>query len=97
MLVLTTVTEDSAVGKLTSHYSSWLRLKRSIAWILRAKDILMLKSRKGKEKVITFKPFLHQEPLTVKELDRADMEIGQYCQQRSFQSEISALKKGEQC
>lgn len=96
MLVLSTVTEDSAVGRLISHYSSWLRLKRAIAWILRAKDILMLKSRKGREKVITVKPSLHQEPLTVEELNRAEMEIVQYCQQCSFQSEISALKKGEQ-
>ncbi len=88
MLVLATVTEDSAMGKLISHYSNWLRLKRAIAWILRAKDILMLKSRKEKEKVITFKPPLQQEPLTVEELNRAEMEIVQYCQQCSFQSEI---------
>lgn len=32
----------------------------------------------------------------MEELNRVEMEIVQYCQQCSFQSEISALKKGEQ-
>ena len=93
VLVLSTLTEDSSMEKLVNHYSSWLRLKRAIAWILRTKDILMLKRKKEKN---TFRPNLHQGPLTVEELSRAEMEIIKYCQQCSFQSEISALKGGKQ-
>lgn len=97
MLVLSAVAKDPcAIGKLASHYSSWVKLKRAIAWILRAKDILILKSCKRKETVATCKPSLHQGPLTVEELNRAEMEIIQYCQRCSFQSEISALRRGEQ-
>lgn len=97
MLVLSALAKDPCViRKLVSHYSSWVKLKRAIAWILRAKDILILKSWKRKETVAACKPSLHQGPLTVEELNRAEMEIIQYCQRCSFQSEISALRRGEQ-
>lgn len=78
-MVLSTITEAScAVGKLISHYSSWWRLKRAIAWILRVKNHLMSTTNKRKGTKVKVKAPSRQGPLTVEQLNGTEMEIVQY-------------------
>ena len=66
-LVYTTVVEPDIVGELIQRYSSWHRLKKAIAWILRFKSYLKCHSySKG--------------PLTVEELRQAERAIILYTQ-----------------
>ena len=65
-----------------SRFSTWYKLKRSVAWILRISDKLQRKK-------ITFKP------ISVDELDRAEKAIIQCIQQESFAEEITRLRSSK--
>ncbi len=40
--------EDDVISRLINHFSSWFRLKRAVAWILRFKNLLLSLSQKRK-------------------------------------------------
>ncbi len=66
------------VDTLLARFSSWYSLKKAIAWILRAKSILLHKIRKGDQ---VSKPCGN---LSVSEILAADKEIVRYIQMKSF-------------
>ncbi|XP_033118371.1 uncharacterized protein LOC117117984 [Anneissia japonica] len=78
--------EDSAhiLNILISRYASWTKLKRTIAWLLRFKSFIVLKKRKGLDK-------LSCVDLTVGEVQEAELEILKYVQSTHLSS-LSALK-----
>jgi hypothetical protein len=72
---------------LMDHFSDFFRLKRAVAWILRAKFVLLSKV-KGKS--------LHLSPdITPSEMQNAEVEILLHAQLTSFPSEIALLSAGK--
>ena len=76
------------VQKLTEHYSSWYRLKKAVAWLMRARCLLQAKVR-GK-----MKPSENDftGSLTVDELQAAANLIIKTTQQQEFGEEIASLE-----
>lgn len=105
----TTVQESTdAMQQLTEYYSSWIRLKKAVAWLTRVKGILLNLSKKRKEtdelykdqeqvnkEITRYKKSLKQTYLTLDDLQHAELDIIRHCQQRKFQEEMSALQRKE--
>ena len=71
-------TKQSTLDLLFCRYSSWTRLQKAVAWILRLKSKLLRKS-------------IPAGPLTVDELEEAEHAIFSAVQHSEFKSEISSL------
>jgi hypothetical protein len=85
------VTMDAVLER----FSSWERLKRFVAWILRYRANLRkatTRSRKTESTTRSSNPEI--EPLTVEEMLFAEKEIVKYVQGRSYQEELSRLNYG---
>lgn len=110
ILVNTTNVKEStdAVQQLTEYFSSWIHLKKAVAWLTRVKDTLVNLSKKRKEinglhkdqqtvnrEMTNYKKSFKQTYLTVDDLRRAELDIIRHCQQTKFQEEMSALQKKE--
>ena len=67
--------ENDVLGRIISNFSSWFRLKKFIAWILRYRLKLLQSSRRRKEGVdkqlVKGKP----EPISVEEIKTAEVDI----------------------
>ncbi|XP_046556878.1 uncharacterized protein LOC124266109 [Haliotis rubra] len=81
---------DLCTDQLLKNYSSWYRLKKAVAWILRLKKCLMdrvnEKQVNGKQKTK-----LSLEPLSVSEMKHAEMAIIKYVQRSAFPVEVEFL------
>jgi hypothetical protein len=76
-----TVVHDTPVDKLFSHFSSWNKLKRIVAWILRAKDYLISRI-KGEVQKGSRDP--KPKCLTLMELRKSEDAIVKYEQEKYF-------------
>ncbi|KAK0142198.1 hypothetical protein N1851_020135 [Merluccius polli] len=110
ILVNATTVEESTdvMQQLTEYFSSWIRLKKAVAWLIRVKGTLVNLSKKTKEinelykdqeqvnkEMTRYKKSLKQTYLTLDDLRQAERDIIRHCQQRKFQEEISALQRKE--
>ena len=110
VLVNATTVEEStdAMHELIEYFSSWIHLKKAVAWLSRVKVTLKNLSKKRKEmnglfkdeqrvnkEMLSYKRGLEKTYLTVDDLRQAELDIISHCQQRKFQEEISALKRNE--
>lgn len=98
--------EERPTDKLINHFSDWLRLKVSVAWILKVKDALKLKVQKGKDSKEDRKRQIAtgrytrlvkesmKESSTVDDMKRAENAILTYVQRHSFPQENSMLQEG---
>lgn len=97
--------EDDAVMSLINRSSSWRRLTRVMAWILRLRTLLWSK-RKRREvtggasqlasDVTAHKDVLDKEKcLSLEEIKEAELEIIKFSQRRKFPEEFSCLQRGE--
>lgn len=101
---------EDVVLEFLHYFSSWFKLKRAVAWMLKVKSILLQLCRKRKELCAVktqpeverdmegFKDSLFQgdtNKLTVENLAKAEEAIIRYCQRKTFPKEISALSKGQ--
>ncbi|KAK0152982.1 hypothetical protein N1851_005349 [Merluccius polli] len=98
---LTNAAEDvHAVDKLINHYSSWYRLKRAVAWVLKLKDLLLQCCKKKKEQTNvklnkqSDKSMKTSTSFTCEDLMQAETEIIKFSQNQRFKEEISMLAKG---
>jgi len=78
---------EAHTDKLINHFSSWYKLKKSTAWLLRYKSYIMSKHRKEKKQENCY-----QVPLSVEELQQAEIEIIKYEQRKYYNEEITRLK-----
>ena len=70
------------IDVLAKYYSSWYKLKRAVAWLLRLKSVLRKqKTSKG--------------GLTVDEINQAQIVIVKHAQQKAYSKEISRLTDGK--
>ncbi|KAK7896104.1 hypothetical protein WMY93_021429 [Mugilogobius chulae] len=98
------------IQEFLQYFSSWFRLKKAVAWILKVRSTLLELCRKRKElhatksqpevekEMISFKKSLFQTDtnnLTVNDLTAAEQEIIRYCQAKAFGKELVALKLGQ--
>ncbi|XP_077073702.1 uncharacterized protein LOC143724510 [Siphateles boraxobius] len=108
ILVNAITAEEStdAMQQLIQYYSSWIHLKKAVAWLIRLKGTLVNLSRKRKEmnglysdqqrvnrEMLSYKKNLKQTYLTVDNLRQAETDIIGHCQQSLFHEEISALRR----
>lgn len=98
-----TIHSDNPLSQLIHYFSSWRKLKTSVAWLLELKERLLLLSRKRKEYVVNqnenvekeikkFKAALGKSNLTPERLEEAEKAIIQFAQNQRFSTEISSLK-----
>lgn len=106
MHAITTTMRNDSVESLLQHFSSWHKLKKTVAWILRIKQELRERvwSTKGKtsndpsmevkDGISTKKSNLHKKgiaALTTKDLRNAEEAIVKYVQRSTFDEEIKVL------
>jgi len=81
------------LNKLFERYSSWYKLKRIVAWIIKVKDQLL--KRVHKKHGIDHEGKLSEIPhLTVHDLNEAENAIIKVVQLQAFRKEIDALETG---
>ncbi|KAL2102341.1 hypothetical protein ACEWY4_001509 [Coilia grayii] len=85
--------ETNATSSLIQYFSSWKKLLKAVAWLLKLKHILLLRSQKDDLKV-TFTKKGEQQSLTIDDLDNAEKAIICYQQQCHFSAELNLLRKG---
>ncbi|XP_006812352.1 uncharacterized protein LOC102804307 [Saccoglossus kowalevskii] len=78
------VRRDCSVSYLMNHFSSWPKLIKVVAWILRWKHIV-----KSKGKGVA-------GPISVEEWKGAEISIVKYIQQQSYAAEVQSLRNGQQ-
>lgn len=92
---------SNATDKLMLHFSSWIKLKRAVAWFLKLKRLLMELRMKRKEmsasneehKMEDFKKKMKRMDLTCADLNEAESEIVKYVQMQYFKEDIMTLKE----
>ena len=99
--VITTQTdgENGTLGRIISYFSSWFRLKKFIAWILRYRLKLLQSCRRRKEGVVRQLVNGKPEPISVEEMKAAEVEIFKHVQKQSFIEELRLARneKKEMC
>lgn len=80
--------EANAASSLIQYFSSWRKLRTAVAWLLKLKNFLLLRSRKDKDNM-TSKIKSEQQCLTVDDLDEAEKAIICYEQQCHFKPELA--------
>ncbi|XP_071834278.1 uncharacterized protein [Apostichopus japonicus] len=78
-------TTNGVVARLLEKYSSWTRLKRGVAWILRYKEYLVARYR-GKQPC-------KETVLSLQELKEAELAVIKYVQQKAFHEELHLLRQ----
>ena len=84
-----TILVNDNLDDLLRHYLSWLKLQRSVAWLLRFKQYLQ--SKVGRQTTIAA-----ESHLTIGELDCATKEIIKVVQREPFSKELAILKREAQ-
>ncbi|XP_068689236.1 uncharacterized protein [Montipora foliosa] len=83
------------IEQMIQYFSSWFKLKKHIAWILRYRSKLLSGSQKTKKKQeITFSSEAPM-PIAAEEIQCAEIEIVKYVQRRCFAGEVSSSKSSK--
>ena len=77
----TKVDNDDPIETLVKSTSSWYRLRRKVAWLLKVKDSLRTKSKL-------------ETSLTLEDIQKAELIIFQYVQRVAYSKELSDIPKG---
>ncbi|KAJ8364798.1 hypothetical protein SKAU_G00136290 [Synaphobranchus kaupii] len=80
------------------HFSSWDKLIRSAAWLLKFKGTLKhlsLQRKAGHSLYTSVKSDLAGQKLSVKDLAEAEESLVSYIQQQSFRDEVTSLEKSQ--
>jgi hypothetical protein len=80
------------VEQFIERFSSWSRLKRVFAWILRYKRNLSLLCQSRRQERSEFHPSTEILPISLTELVNAEIEILKLVQQNCFKDELSRLQ-----
>ena len=77
--------QHNAVDKLLSHFSSWFRLQRAVAWILRCRQYLRSKVQGNTCDV--------KKPLNTTDMNTAEEAIVRYIQRQAFPNEYKVFQE----
>ena len=87
--------ESARVSEIFERFSSWLQLKRIVAWIIGYKNLLRNAVEKRKQgEQLQFLCKNKASPLSVKEMEDSEREIIKAVQIHSFHEELMSLKTG---
>ena len=89
----TTNTDKSMLEVMFKRFSSWERLKKFIAWLLRYRTNLRTARTRRKGETICKRKESAIMPISVDEMIQAEKEIVRHVQGNNFQEEISGLRK----
>lgn len=78
-------TQEDIIDQLIHRHSSWTKLKRAVAWLLRYKGYLLAKARK--QTLVR-----GEEKLSVQELNNAERSIIRFAQRQEYREEIRRLQ-----
>ncbi|XP_065926161.1 uncharacterized protein [Magallana gigas] len=79
-----------SVERLLNYHSSWYKLKKGVAWILKIKKKLFLRTQRKTQ----LENQAAETCLSAEDLQEAEVAILKFIQIKSFASEIEELKKG---
>ena len=79
-----TTTEVQPLDRLILRYSSWYKLRRAVAYLIRLKVFLMTR-------LFANQPTQRQGPLILEEMKNAEKDIIKYTQRQAFPDEVVAL------
>ena len=89
-------TETAPLDRIIQSRSSWYRLKKLVAWILRYRSKLLSACRRRKQGLTEDLVVEKAESITVEEMNFAEREILKYTQRRAFSKELSYLQNQSQ-
>ena len=92
-LVASAVLSSSALADRFQKFSSWHRLKKSIAWILRYRNNLLMATKVRKVTGQPKSPDRKQSLITIEEMKNAEKAILKIVQQAAYPMEFSELGK----
>ena len=81
--------------EIIERFSSWCRVKRVFAWILRYRRNLCLRAQSRKQDQTDPRTLSQIPPISLTELVNAETEILKHIQQASFKDELSRLRRTE--
>ena len=84
------------MNKLLEKFSSWSRLKKIVAWILRYRDRLRAsceRCKRGLSLALKSTVGRESESINVDEIDRAEKAVLKFIQRQSFEEEMSHLEQ----
>ncbi|XP_068726425.1 uncharacterized protein [Montipora capricornis] len=82
------------MNKLLEKFSSWSRLKKIVAWILRYRDRLRAsRCKRGSSLALKSTVGRESESINVDEINRAEKEVLKFVQRQSFEEEMSRLEQ----
>mgnify|MGYP000353277823 CR=1 FL=1 len=87
------------INQVLEYFSSWYRLKKFVAWILRYLEKLKQSSKRRKEGLALVQDSPEErsfDPLSVDEINKAEKEILKFIQRQSFGEELSRLDEQEE-
>ena len=87
------------INQVLEYFSSWYRLKKFVAWILRYLEKLKQSSKRRKEGLALVQDSPEErsfDPLSVDEINKAEKEILKFIQRQSFGEELSRLDEKEE-
>jgi len=84
---------DDAFSRLIVRYSSWERLRRAVAWLLRFRTWFFVKYGSGAVNPEALRTLEERSLLSVQEVQEAEMAIIKYVQRLSFQEVRKALRR----
>ena len=93
--VSSTDTKVLMMERVIQHFSSWFRLKKIVAWILRYRLKLISARRKRKEKQEVTFSVESPHPLTTDEIQHAETEILKHVQKQCFAEEMTLKKSSK--
>ena len=82
------------LNRLFQRYSTWNKLRKSLAWILRFKDWLLSKVRQRSKRENVENTTMLRGKITTDEIQYAEQEIIKYIQKQFFKDELSSITKG---
>ena len=77
---------DNPVEKLINHYSSWYRLKRAIAWLLKFQELLKNKDDYNRDKA----------NISIQDIKKAEKIVIKHAQEKHYGKELKKLSQGNQ-
>jgi hypothetical protein len=88
-----TIAHESTLDAIFKRFSSWERLKKFIAWMLRYRTSLRVTRTRRRNGIIETRGNSEIKPIVVDEIIQAEKEIMRYVQRNNFQEELSILGK----
>ena len=96
MVCMSEASTRDPVSEIIERFSSWTHLKKIVAWILRYKSTLYRLSKERRRGVTSqIQPTGTTTPISIAELNNAELEILKYVQSRCFKEELGCLKQAD--